>query len=243
MGSWNETCMLSSLPILDDDPVKCVILKVTDGVSYPMCFAIDGVYDDYGRCKPNEGQDEYIDYMNQYTTSEHTFDVSDALYDHEGIPLADESYGRTNRTALAMVHWDVWQVALNGASEMSHGYSGSVTQRQHLDDMFSEIGLDIHNSKATKNEAVVELSYCLADARMGYYPSCWPRPQYNPLYKSKFIEMILMMGFIYNTRREWHQNPIHGAQVTALELHKHFNDFVCKFTDHKLRQEIEENNS
>ena len=57
MGCWNETCGLTHLPILHKDKIKVLILfQIKDDVrtcyyneSYaPLCFPIDGEYDDYG---------------------------------------------------------------------------------------------------------------------------------------------------------------------------------------------------
>ena len=59
MGSWNETCMLSHLPILFGDNIKVIILikkhntpcaenvYFNDGYT-PLTFPFDATYDDYG---------------------------------------------------------------------------------------------------------------------------------------------------------------------------------------------------
>lgn len=59
MGSWNETCMFSHLPILFGDNIKVIILikkhntpcaenvYFNDGYT-PLTFPFDVTYDDYG---------------------------------------------------------------------------------------------------------------------------------------------------------------------------------------------------
>lgn len=58
MGCWNETDMLTQLPILAGDPVKVFILLEElseqrscscDSAWKPLCLPISGKYDDYGR--------------------------------------------------------------------------------------------------------------------------------------------------------------------------------------------------
>lgn len=57
MGCWNETCMVSHLPIYEGDPIDFVLLACRnprldcchpDGVFVPVCPPVRGRYDDYG---------------------------------------------------------------------------------------------------------------------------------------------------------------------------------------------------
>lgn len=58
MGCWNETCMLSNIPILSGDPVVCYITHentMTGSIEHsirdhqvPISFGLRGVYNDYG---------------------------------------------------------------------------------------------------------------------------------------------------------------------------------------------------
>lgn len=58
MGCWNETCMLTNLPILIGNPTVILFLQQNytphagchpDGYFRPVSLPIEGLYDDYGR--------------------------------------------------------------------------------------------------------------------------------------------------------------------------------------------------
>lgn len=63
MGSWNETCMLSGLPIMEGDGCTAVLLLKApyyhNGCyacgEYLPVFLIKGTYDGYGRILPDDG--------------------------------------------------------------------------------------------------------------------------------------------------------------------------------------------
>lgn len=58
MGCWNETCMLTHLPIFEDEPTVCFLIArrpgdkdtcFCDDVFTPISLPVSGKYDDYGR--------------------------------------------------------------------------------------------------------------------------------------------------------------------------------------------------
>lgn len=76
MGSWNETCMLSGLPIQPGDSCYAVILLENPEVydicyptsSYIPLFICRGVYDDYGRLADiqGEGLEAFLNTWNEH---------------------------------------------------------------------------------------------------------------------------------------------------------------------------------
>lgn len=67
MGCWNETCMISGLPIRMGDPVVVYFLAPTPtffhniynccGLFSPVGFGINGIYDDYGSAEKIQDND------------------------------------------------------------------------------------------------------------------------------------------------------------------------------------------
>ena len=69
MGCWNETDALTQLPILPGDPVKLIVVTShSDELTFPRCFPISGIYDDYGSIEKIEedwATASFLAYCNQ----------------------------------------------------------------------------------------------------------------------------------------------------------------------------------
>lgn len=87
MGYWNETCMISNLPIQCGDEVRLVLLVKNKGLIdnnlyhptdlfSPISFPITGNYDDYGGIE-NVVRDLNFDIINNYLKSEYRAIISD----------------------------------------------------------------------------------------------------------------------------------------------------------------------
>ena len=84
MGCWNETCMLTHLPIQGDEDTVCFLIaerlgeKDTchcDGVFAPISLPLLGKYDDYGRLKNINPSHEFLEVLSK---------VNFALYERDG---------------------------------------------------------------------------------------------------------------------------------------------------------------
>jgi hypothetical protein len=91
MGSWNETCAISNLPILAGDDVKLLLLKRSpyaddmgryNGVAnateqfIPILSPISGKYNDYGNIE-DIVEDSSYELLNNFLTKNHTNMVDD----------------------------------------------------------------------------------------------------------------------------------------------------------------------
>ncbi len=123
MGSWNETCQLSHLPIINYDTVTCIILvKHGDKINpcyynenwAPLCLPIDGEYDDYGAIENVKTSDYTKEFLSslQYTYEDNEAyefkNIEELVKDivHHGLYLnTDMTIGGLQKLKLACVFY------------------------------------------------------------------------------------------------------------------------------------------
>ena len=139
MGSWNETCQLSHLPIVWNDKVKCIILlRNTDepvAKSYhynkiyaPLMLPIEGIYDDYG-CLENVT--DVSDYTLRLMENLQFVDKNDEPYvfsnmiasikdiNRDGVYLAADGCYKKRKLECAYYHKDLYDILVTNMKKRS----------------------------------------------------------------------------------------------------------------------------
>ena len=98
MGSWNETCSLTNLPVLAGEPVYVMFLQETDREIESICehfkywsllpFMFEAEYDDYGLVRNEKG--DLIPFMlNAF--KKHLFEMEHGPNSCHDIPVKNET--------------------------------------------------------------------------------------------------------------------------------------------------------
>lgn len=251
MGSWNGTCALTNLPILNGDKVALYILKknsyteddVGGGFCYANCFyhplpyVIYGEYDDYGTIENIEIDESWkilLDYFMRYQI--------------EGDLIENIERNNIPGYSIIMIHRELHDQVIKKASlKVDFHYSEeSGNLREHYEKML--------NGFIKKYEEQKEFYKSLNREFFGMYESiawdlnCQDFFVSNFLFGNcrgilfeKILDYILITSVFDNSRKFFFPQQGAGSQHEEYDLLKIMSDFVYKKAEERER-EWEENN-
>jgi hypothetical protein len=236
MGSWNQTCMISGLPIVEGDPVKVIFLGETLGDDYSrvrpstpfeqfqgILLPIDGTYDDAGLARLADG----LAWKLHLTI----FPVGLSYRLRQGIntiEIAKDGYPASMMFSKTMVHRRFYDLVC--------GFAPS--DRPPVDrEAFSRF-----EDSALGKELWVEAAYHSAYASkcceftIGY-ESIINAMATNPSYEPELIEWISFVYGLWGIRRQLQPMSGWGSQCENWEQHREIAEMVGELCADRLSVE------
>jgi hypothetical protein len=234
MGSWNQTCMISGLPIIEGDPVKVIFLGETLGDDYSrvrpstpfeqfqgILLPIDGTYDDAGLARLADG----------LALELHEAIIPGGLFERSEqgtntIDIDSLGYPKTIVFSWAMVHRRFYDLVCGFAP-------------------FDKPSID-HEALALfegnpYKDLARELTY-----RTAYGPKCWDftiayksiieAMAANPGYEAELIEWISFVYGLWGIRRQLQPMSGWGSQCENWEQHREIAEMVGELCADRMRQ-------
>ena len=255
MGCWNETCMISGLPIECGDEVKLVLLVkngelINNNIYYPtdlfspLSFPITGVYDDYGGVE-DVVEDLNFDIINSYLKSKYkTIIAGDGECDDFDLTTLIENIERGNDVEFltkddkiiksnfyfAMVRSDIW----NGIIDFSSVKNG--LRAIHERSFDSKVSKLIHDATVFgMSGAVLRLnnSFTLDNTEL----ECsnillniliGNDDEAKKTIRNEIIELEIINSFLYSTRKIWMITSGCGSQHSSWKDYISLNNLVNK---------------
>lgn len=234
MGTWNETCMLSHLPILEGEEVGGVLLaqknnskrtSYPDEIWQPISPVIMGEYDGYGRvasiqersdlevCYRNMGKIGQIKFFaegNEIPTEILTLKslIEYAEHDSLSVQYFTPTYQRIRRVTLVLIRSDILQYVYEAQSGAFRKFVEFCDQGLPIEDPRS--GRPVHNILKWLHENKI----CVADIKALDSFMLWMRMQWGPTSGA---------GSQLAVEEEWQSKYYHLVAETAdrmLQKHK-----------------------
>jgi hypothetical protein len=234
MGSWNQTCMISGLPIVEGDPVKVIFLGETLG-------------DDFSRVRPSTPFEQFQGILLPI----------DGIYDDAGLArLADGLEWRLHQTIFPMGLSYRLRQGINTIDIDSLGYPTSIVfskamvHRRFYDLVCGFAPLDqpaINYEDLALfedypgREMAWELAYHSAYASkcceftIGY-ESIIKAMASNPSYEAELIEWISFVYGLWGIRRQLQPMSGWGSQCENWEQHREIAEMVGELCADRMRQ-------
>jgi len=112
MGSWDETCAISNIPITrEDDVVLVFLVRDAEGDAFVPCLPIYGSYSDCGRIKITVGQDPELSLLSKQWSSYFQKDL-DLPAAQEALAIERIPIRNGNFLHRVLVRRDVWDAML-----------------------------------------------------------------------------------------------------------------------------------
>lgn len=210
MGSWNESCLATGLPIRAMEPVEVILTRG----NVPYMFSISGEYDDYG--KPEEVHGHGVEYILktmkldaiQKEAKDHHPAVCPELFDIDSIfDLIQEGRletkfwsNMTYRPQFHLIHSDVYEMITDSHVNTYSGYGFGL---QHFMDARSRF------VEAMSKDRVNSLDYNTSE---GFLIGCLTQGYNRPYMNKEVVPEIDTTGMsvIEAERARWKRED-HGA--------------------------------
>ena len=134
MGCWNETCMISGLPIRENQKVKLLFLTTfDDGLSKVIGLPINGEYNDYGSIKNYDVNDKDLELTRSNINVRLANDVIksfETILENEELEL--NQFGMKAKLNKVMILKEVWDFSVEFAKKSKHLYGESTAYEEYI---------------------------------------------------------------------------------------------------------------
>lgn len=241
MGSWNETCMITNLPITYGDRVKFFLLKSKGTKSVPLFYPISGLYDDYGGI-------EFIDQdWNYHFVTEFLKEKNQSIDNVDNFRLEDfleaivrETFkvkyntNEDSELSYVMIRGDIW----NGIIE------NQINLKLYWDEENNkEIDAKTYCNKKIEKSINTYQKWKVIDKEIFFEQDKHPyfTNEYilyflnnintNNQFKKDNIEFFIINYFLESIRKTWMIQPGKGSQNSNIEPYLLLCDIIKKVTN------------
>lgn len=230
MGSWNGTCGVSQLPIVECDKVALFLLKknkyraidfngcvYSDDLYQPVSTVIFGEYDDYGRVEVSDYDKRNLIY--HYGKDADLTNVK---------KLIDENSTK-NGLYFMLVHFDLYEDIIDKYGSEKHFYTNELTLRDHLRGSVLEyIRLkkgDPYSFKIEHNAFKMNAQYSLP---LYTNEDIFHEDYENDKLVDDLVDLMIFKEAMSLSRKLWIPQAGNGSQDHDFEMVKLIGEFAVK---------------
>lgn len=246
MGCWNETCMISNLPIMYGDRVKFFLLRSKGTIMTPVFYPISGIYDDYGGI-------EFIDQdWNYHFITKFLKENNQSIDDVENFHLEDFldgiaqgrfkiKYGTNGNSELfyLMIRDDIWNGIIENQINLKLYWdeenNREIDAKTYCD---KKIEKSLNTYQKWKQMGIDYVPY--SEMFFEYDKRPYIAKEYTLYYleniktnnqiKKDYVEFFIINCFLESIRKSWMIQPGKGSQNSDIGPYLFLCDLIKKVT-------------
>lgn len=249
MGCWNETCMITQLPIKEGDKIVIIPIRkigevgidsscYTDTCFKPLPIILRGKYDDYGRAYDVTGDvDQFIYIMDKVANvdKDHVLAYCQQCYGKNESPLI-ESYLKyiekthTKNLNYIMIHEEVFNL-YNIYKDLFFDIKESIDRTYYYNNRYNIVeGLSMDDFKLRSK---IDCAY----THNLFYPT-----RVSGATKESIASIINLDCNMNVLRKMWVPQTGSGGQGGVENQHKQFVTFYNKYVEENFYDEYDDEN-
>lgn len=238
MGCWNETCMITQLPITSNEDVILLILKKLRYKNVPCSFAIKGKYNDYGQLEENsiELPEEHLKILKK----QNDFSGYDNIYEI----IKDIEREEFEHYSLAFINKSVFEGMIKHINDNSPYNSTRLENdiseliEKEIITLHPELGIvyfENHSEESFFLEEVRPVDTVLYEMRETVFIELFKNKNKNII---PLISELVIFHHAMNRARKIYlsYNDYTGSQNEYYGVHSVINEAVNKHINYKLEE-------